>query len=396
MGARRNRHTRWSVCQLMFDFIGLGNGLINVVLLLVILVALVVIHEFGHFIVARRAGVTVHEFGIGFPPRALTYARDKHGTIYTLNWLPIGGFVRMEGEDGESDDPNAFIHRRLRTRLAILLAGVTMNILLAFVVFSGIALLSDPVSIASIGQVTPGSPAQSIGLQGGQQTGTTPDGTAIFDDSGDKIVAVNGQSFFVFDSIGIAGGDTPQGAYLRAHAGQTVDVTVRHPDATEQTYTVTLRPPDIALTQGALGVRFASLSTENTQRAPLDALATGARRTVDAATIILRGLGDLINNISNPPVQGPVGIVSTIGEVRSSLPPVFLVWFIGLLSANLAIVNALPFPPLDGGRVAVSLIQAATGNRIGAAAERLVYLAGFVLLMALLVWITYFDIQRLG
>jgi len=103
-----------------------------------------------------------------------------------------------------------------------------------------------------------------------------------------------------------------------------------------------------------------------------------------------------VSNITNPQVSGPVGIVSDIGVVRSSLPPVYLIWFIGLLSANLAVVNVLPFPPLDGGRVAVSLIQAATGNRIGEAAERLVYLTGFVLLMALLAWVTYNDILRLG
>jgi regulator of sigma E protease len=244
--------------------------------------------------------------------------------------------------------------------------------------------------------VTAASPAASIGLVGGQQTSTDASGNAIYDDTGDKIIAINGQRFFVFDALGLGGTDTPQGAYLRAHAGQAVQLTVRHPDGTVQDIGVTLRSGDIAQTQGALGVRFASLSTEDTQRPPLEAIATGARRTVDAATIILRGLGDLVSNISNPPVSGPVGIVSTIGQVRSSLPPVFLVWFIGLLSANLAVVNVLPFPPLDGGRVAVALIQAATGNRIGAAAERLVYVAGFALLMALLVWITYFDIQRLG
>jgi regulator of sigma E protease len=394
VGLGRNRHPRWSVYQLMFDIIGLGNGLINVILLLVILVALVVIHEFGHFIVARRAGVTVHEFGIGFPPRALTYHHDKHGTAYTLNWLPIGGFVRMEGEEGESDDPNAFVHRRLPTRLAILLAGVGMNILLAFVIFTGIALFSDPISIAAIGQVTADSPAAQIGLQGGQQTGTDAAGNPTFDDSGDKIVAVNGQQFYVFDSIGLAN-DTPQGAYLRAHAGQQVSVTVQHPDGTQQTYDVTLRPADIAATQGALGVRFASLSTQDTQRPLVDAIATGAHRTVDAATLILRGLGDLVTNLANPPVSGPVGIVTTIGQVRSSLPPVFLIWFIGLLSANLAVVNALPFPPLDGGRVAVSLLQAVTGNRIGQAAERAVYFAGFMALMALLVWVTFNDIARI-
>jgi RIP metalloprotease RseP len=199
----------------------------------------------------------------------------------------------------------------------------------------------------------------------------------------------------VFDSIG-QGNDTPQGAYLRAHAGQQVSLTVRHADGTTQVYQVTLRSPDVAQTQGALGVRFAALGNDDTQRPLFDAIATGARRTGDAATLILRGLADLVGNITNPQVSGPVGIVGAIGQVRTSLPPVYLIWFIGLLSANLAIVNVLPFPPLDGGRVAVAAIQSATGNRVSAAAERLVYLAGFIALMALLVWITYFDIQRLG
>ena len=377
----------------MFDFIGLGNGLINVALLLVILVVLVVIHEFGHFIVARRAGVTVHEFGIGFPPRALTYAKDKHGTIFTLNWLPIGGFVRMEGEDGESDDPNAFIHKRLSTRLSILLAGVVMNILLAFVIFTGIAFLSDPVANVRVAQVQPNSPAASVGLVGGQKTGTDAQGNPTFDNTGDVITAIDGRLFPIFDQVDQP---TPSLTYLRAHAGQQVMLTIQSADGSTRQVPVTLRVP-ASPDQGTLGILVQpDLVQASITHDPLSAVELGARRTVDAATLILRGLGDLVSNITNPPVSGPVGIVSDIGVVRQSLPPVYLIWFIGLLSANLAVVNVLPFPPLDGGRVAVSVIQAATGNRIGAAAERLVYLTGFILLMALLAWITYFDIQRLG
>jgi len=378
----------------MFDFIGLGNGLINVVLLLVILVGLVVFHEFGHFLVARRAGVKVHEFGIGFPPKALTYHTDKKGTAYTLNWLPIGGFVRMEGEDGESDDPDSFVRKNLRTRLAILLAGVGMNILLAFLIFTGIALLADPVANVRVGHVQDNSPAASVGLVGGQQVGTDAQGNPTYDDSGDLIVAIDGHQFPIFDRIDQS---APSLAYLRDHAGQQVTLTVQSADGTQRDVTVTLRQPDDATQQGALGIIVQpQLVQGSISHGVVDAIAIGARRTVDAATLILRGLGDLVSNLANPPVSGPVGIVGAIGQVRSSLPPVFLIWFIGLLSANLAVVNALPFPPLDGGRVAVSLIQAATGNRIGAAAERLVYLTGFLLLMALLVWVTYFDIQRLG
>jgi regulator of sigma E protease len=377
----------------MFDFIGLGNGVINVVLLLVILVALVVIHEFGHFIVARRSGVTVHEFGIGFPPRAKVLGRDKKGTVYTLNWLPIGGFVKLEGEEGESDDPAAFVHKPLHTRLLILLAGVGMNILLAFLIFSGIALFADPIADVRIAQVQPNSPAASVGLHGGSQTGTDAQGNPTYDNSGDLITAIDGKHFPIFDRIDQP---APSLAYLREHAGQQVTLTVQSPDGSTRDVPVTLRVP-ASPEQGTLGILVQpDLVQGNFQHDPVTALGLGARRTLDAATVILRGLGDLVANIANPPVSGPVGIVGAIGQVRSSLPPVYLIWFIGLLSANLAIVNVLPFPPLDGGRVAVSIIQAATGNRVSEAAERLVYLTGFILLMALLAWITFFDIQRLG
>ena len=100
--------------------------LVNIVILLAIIVPLVLAHELGHFVMARRAGVTVHEFGIGFPPRALILHRGKE-TIYSLNWLPIGGFVRLEGEEGESLDPRAFVNQKLGTRLRILIAGVVVN-----------------------------------------------------------------------------------------------------------------------------------------------------------------------------------------------------------------------------------------------------------------------------
>ena len=380
----------------MFDFIGLGNGVINVLLLLVILVVLVLIHEFGHFIVAKRANVRVHEFGIGFPPRARVLG-TRGDTTFTLNWLPIGGFVKLEGEEGESDDPRSFVRQRLPTRLAILLAGVAMNILLAFLIFAFIAGFGDPIALARIGCVTPDSPAQVAGLRGGPQTGSTPEGIPICDQTGELIVAIDGQRFAVFDWMDPSGVTIPQSAYLRAHAGQTVAITVRYADGTEAVKNATLRPAsEIGPSRGALGITFSELTTENIGRGPVEAVVIGFQRTVGATTVILRGLGDLVANITNPPVSGPVGIVDAIGTVRAQLPPVFLLWFIGLLSANLAVVNALPFPPLDGGRVAVALIQAVTGGRISAAAERLAYLVGFALLMALLVWITFFDIQRLG
>lgn len=364
--------------------------LISILVVLAILVVLVVIHEFGHFVVARRAHVRVHEFGIGFPPRARILGRDKE-TVYTLNWLPLGGFVRLEGEEGESDDPRAFVNSPLRTRLLILFAGVGMNFLLAFVIFMLIAWFSDPTWTARVGLVQPGSPAAAAGIKAGTQIGTDANGNPTYDESGDLIVAVDGQRFTVFDS------DGPQiSTYLHAHAGQTVTVTLRHADGTESTVTATLRPPEQA-SNGALGVSLVFENTGSVTHDPLTAVSLGFHRTIDASTLILRTLGDLVtnvNSISNPPVSGPIGIVTTVNTVRTELPPVYLFWLIGLLSANLAVVNVLPLPPLDGGRIFMSILQKVTGNRVNPGMERAFYLAGFLFLMTFLVWISYFDIQR--
>ena len=375
--------------------IGIANGAVDILLVLLILVVLVVIHEFGHFLTARWAGVRVHEFGIGFPPRARIFARDQE-TIYTFNWLPIGGFVRLEGEEGESDDPRSFVRQPLRIRLVILLAGVAMNFLLAFVIFTSIAGLADPVANIRVAAVQPDSPAATAGLRGGQQVGETPDGDPLYDGTGDLIVAIDGRRFPIFDRVDAA--DAPL-RYLREHAGTTVSLTLREPDGTERIVQAALRPLETDGSpprEGALGIGVQMLPRDDIQRDPLSAVAVGWSRTLDASTLILRGLAELITNITNPQVSGPIGIVTTVGVVRTELPPIFLVWFIGLLSANLAVVNALPFPPMDGGRVLVSLVQRVSGNRISTATERLVYLAGFILLMALIVWISYFDIQRLG
>jgi regulator of sigma E protease len=381
----------------MPELVGLGNGLIDVLLLLVILVVLVVIHELGHFVVARRAGVRVHEFGVGFPPRAKVLATDKQGTIYTLNWLPIGGFVRLEGEEGESDDPHSFVRQRLPTRLAILLAGVVMNIILAFVLLTLIAALADPSATAQVLTVQPGSPAEQAGLRGGLQIGTTEDGVPMYDDSGDRILAVDGNEFAWFD---LPNGPVGITEYTRARPSTPVRLTVqRSTGEIVELQATTRSAEDIAANRGALGFIPQPVPGPTIKRDFLESIGIGAKRTVDAATLILRALGDFINNLANPPISGPVGIVNAIGVVRSSAPPVFMVYFIALLSANLAVVNVLPLPPLDGGRVAVSLVQAAVGNRVSVAVERFVYLAGFVLLMALLAWVTLFDtgiLQRTG
>src|SRR3989304_10119309 len=131
--------------------------LVNLAVLLAIIVPLVLAHEVGHFLMARRAGVTVHEFGIGFPPRALVLRRGKE-TTYSLNWLPIGGFVRLEGEEGESLDPHAFVNQRLATRLRILVARVVVTFGLAWLTFTLIALFAEPAWGMRVNEAGPASP----------------------------------------------------------------------------------------------------------------------------------------------------------------------------------------------------------------------------------------------
>jgi len=394
------------------------DGVINILILLAILVGLVLVHEAGHFVMARRAGVTVHEFGIGFPPRARILYRGKE-TIYTLNWLPIGGFVRLEGEEGESVDPHAFVNQRLGTRMRILLAGVAVNFVFAWLIFTLIAMFADPVSNVRIGAVLPDSPASRAGLVGGEvveyldsrpvidvdgtvtgETGPIP----VYDEGGDLILAIDGERFPVFDGMTADAGSQrqPPLQYLVDNAGKTVVLSVRHADGSEEDLEATLRTPEeIARQLGALGVQISALPFEDTQNGVLESVAIGLRRTVEASTLILRGVADLIGSLLSgpgdaPPVAGPLGIAEIVGQVRTSLPPVFLLWFVGLLSANLAVINILPFPPMDGGRMTMALVQATSRNRVSPSAERMVYLTGFVMLMALLVWVTAADIQRLA
>jgi len=211
---------------------------------------------------------------------------------------------------------------------------------------------------------------------------------------GDRIVAVDGQRFAWFnDPTGRSG--TPL-VYLREHAGQEVVLTVERVSGGVEEIPVTLRDAEAAVTQGALGVRSPVLRVgENIQRSPLEAIRVGAQRTIEACGLILIAVRDLFANIADPQVSGPLGILGAVGTVRE-LPPVYFVYLVALLSANLAVVNALPLPPMDGGRVAVSLVKAVSGNRISVRAERLTYAVGFMLLMAFLVYITIFDIARLG
>ncbi len=373
------------------------QGAITIALFILILGGLVVFHEVGHFILARLFRIRVQEFGIGFPPRA-TVLRSGGETLYTLTWLPIGGFVRLEGEDGDSDDPRSFAAARLWRKLVVLVAGVGMNLLLAFAIFFAIAWLATPQAGLVIADVSDGTPAQAAGLR-----------------SGETLLAIDGDTFDLFP------GDAADAALhqIRRYAGQDVTLTVRGTDKVVREVQATLLPLEVAADKGSLGIRYGvTFSGDYAGRDVASAVGAGAAWTVSAFTLIVNGLADLVTSIvanpgQAPPVSGPVGIAAQVGDVFWQLGPIFTLYLAGLLSANLALVNILPFPPLDGGRMLVLVLKAlfavggrglrAAGIRVSGPStqttltvERLTYLVGFVFLFGFLIWITYFDVSRLG
>ncbi len=363
---------------------GVVDTVVTVLLFFLILGTLVVVHELGHFVTARLAKVRVLEFGIGFPPRAKVM-RSSGETLYTLNWLPIGGFVKLEGEDGDdSGDPRSFSNQSLPIRLFILAAGVLMNLVSAFLIFFLIALLATPLVGLRFPSVEPGSPAEAAGLR-----------------PGDAIVSIDGRSydFFTPDIL-------PD---LRARAGETVVLGIERATGGWEDVPVTLRPTaELDENTGALGITATTedpfrqvFLDETVGRDPVSAIGIGIDETLRWFGLILSGLGQLAGSFAAdptapPPVQGPVGIATAIGEVFRDAGPIMTLYVAGILSANLALVNALPLPPLDGGRMLVITLKRIFGTRISLRAEQLTYFVGFAFLMAFLIWVTVFDIIRGG
>jgi regulator of sigma E protease len=360
--------------------------LITIVLFIVVLGSLVLIHEIGHFVMARLAGIRVLEFGIGFPPRAKVLR--AHGeTLYTLNWLPIGGFVKLEGEDGDdTGDPRSFSNARLPVKLIILVAGVVMNLIVALVIFSAIAWLATPFVGYRFFEVQPGSPAASAGLR-----------------SGDAVLAVDGRQNEFFGATNIL-------ADLRAHVGESVTLTIEHPGGAIEQIPVTLRTQaeidasknaEGIAQKGALGIsQYESRLFGTYSRDLPAAIGVGVNQTTRRFGVILGGLGDLARQvISNPtaapPVSGPIGIATQISDIFFGQGFVMTLYVAGILSANLALVNILPVPPRDGGRMLMIVLKRVFGARLSLRAEQTTYMVGFVFLFAFLIWVSGFDIVRI-
>jgi regulator of sigma E protease len=352
--------------------------ILTVVSFLLVMSVVVFAHELGHFLVAKRNGIVVEEFGFGFPPRLIKLG-ERDGTVYSINAIPFGGFVRMRGEDDPSQ-PGSFASASKLARTTTLIAGAAMNFVLAIVLLAVLTFMTGVPDETRAGTlvmgIAAGSPAEQAGLQ-----------------IGDRIVAADGTPVATVDDLQ---------RHTASHAGQAVvyEVVRSGPDGVETTVEVTMTPrTSPPAQQGALGIQI-DIQTRPPKlwEAAWSAISTTGEVIYLTfqipATMIREG-----RPISDAGFMGPVGIAATTGEVVrsavavSSLGPVL--WFVGLLSIALGVTNLLPIPGLDGGRLLFVFVEAVRRRRIEPSQEGVVHLIGFALLLLLVGVVTIREITAL-
>ena len=343
------------------------SGLAKLAIFLAILGVLVIFHEFGHFALAKRAGVTVTNFAIGFGPTLVHF--DRGGTRYAVNLLPLGGYCKMAGED-EADTPalgpGNFQHKPLGARFAIIGAGPVFNFILAAIIFAfiGVALGLPTGYTNVVGQAQPGRPAARAGIG-----------------VGDEIVALNGQP--------VRSGQEMID-YIHARPDQVIAVSVRHHGIVRQ-----LRIRTIAVTQeGKREGIFGFSPLPAVQRASfVQGVTWGFAMVYQTVVSQVAGIYQAISRRDSSVVAGPVGIAHVVSDAES-LGAFWVLNIAGMLSVVLGLFNLLPLPALDGGRIAFLVVELLRGRPVSPEKEGLVHLTGFALLMVLFVFITYHDIVQ--
>jgi regulator of sigma E protease len=361
----------------MPDLVGmLTSGAVTIVAFIVVLGLLVFVHELGHFAVAKWAGIRVEEFGFGFPPRMLTLFK-RGETEYTLNWLPVGGFVRMVGESGgDVTDPRSFASKSKLARAAVLVAGSTMNMLLPVILFAIVAMMGvpdgDPTGRVEVVGVETGSPAAEAGIQ-----------------PGDEILFVGNQRVMDVGQLQ---------ALVQRFEGREVMVDVQRDG---EMLDFALQPRQLDEQESAkIGVAIIN-QREIVRHDPFNALVMGVRQTAAVFVLMIQGFSNLIGGLFTGAtdagaVAGPLGIAQATGEIARTGRLENLINFAAFLSINLAIINMLPIPALDGGRLLFIGVEALRGGkRISPEREGLVHLVGMLLLLGLMAFISIIDVQRI-
>ncbi len=363
--------------------------IIAIILVVLIFGLLVFVHELGHFVAARRSGVEVEEFGFGFPPRAIGKKVGK--TIYSINWLPLGGFVRMKGEDGADTSKGSFGAAPFRKKLKILTAGVLMNTLTAYVILAILCVVGMPAAVARTLSDAPVNREQNprvLVLNVAQDSPAQKAGIKV----GESIVSINGQTFKTESDLTDA---------TKRLAGTKTTMVVRNQDGVTRVVDVQLRDAEEGKKSGYLGVSpFETHTVSYGKRAPLVA----AEMTVAVLWGTLKGfalgiagllhIGGKAGGEAAATVTGPVGIVVLLSNVLQ-LGAGYILFFVATISASLAVVNILPIPALDGGRTFLLVVQRFTGKALSPEGEARVHMLGFFLLIGLMIVITVLDVQRL-
>ena len=356
----------------------------TIILFIVVLSLLVFVHELGHFLMAKRMGMKVEEFGFGFPPRLFGIRRG--GTDYSVNWIPLGGFVKIKGESGDhKHDHDSFASKKAWKRFVVLIAGVTMNVVLAAMLLS-IGFMAGLPSVVYealpdnavvtdesilIMSVLDGSPAAEAGFT-----------------AGDEIVSIDSQVFEY---------DIEAREYIQAEGLGGVSVVVEKTDGTHRTYDVSSTYLE-EIEKDGLGIGF--VSTGIVSYPFFSAIGHGVTSTVTITYEVAKAFYQLIRNLIvrqevGIELSGPVGIAVMTGEV-AALGLIYLLQFTAILSINLAIINVFPFPALDGGRILFLIIEKLRGRAVDERVEAVVHNTGFLLLMFLVVLVTFRDFLTFG
>lgn len=372
---------------------------ITILIFLVVLSVLVFAHEFGHFWVARKLGVKAEEFGFGFPPRVAGFYKTEQGkwktvrgnkevkdagdTIYSVNLIPLGGFVKIKGEDGtEQEDPDSFANKKIWKRASILSAGVIMNVVLAMVLFGFGFMIGLPQAVEGVGdnaqisnehiqvaQVLPDSPADKAGLK-----------------TGDVILGVNGEEF-------------NQAGELEEFTGDKKGVELSYKiERGDEVITKEVTPAQLEEVDG-VGIGVSIVTTGLVKYPWYMAIWEGIKTALWMLVAIIMALAGLVKSLIvgeavGAEVGGPVRIASLTGQF-AEMGFVYLLQFTSLLSINLAIINFLPIPALDGGRVLFLLVEKIKGSPVKKEVEAAIHNAGFILLILLILIITFNDIFHL-
>lgn len=356
----------------------------TLLLFIIVLSLLVFVHELGHFLVAKKMGMKVEEFGFGFPPRMAGIQKDN--TIYSINWIPLGGFVRIKGESGEhKGDSDSFASKKAWQRFSVLVAGVVMNLFLAVVLLSigfmiGLPQIIDEnlpasarvsSSVLTVMTVVADSPAAKAGIQ-----------------QGDVVEMIDGKLFSTADEAR---------TYIASEAADGTALQVRGQDQTVRTYQLT---SELLTEANVTGVGIGLVQTGLVSYPFFHAIIQGVAATALFTTEVVKAFALMIASLVTGQglgvdLSGPIGIAVITGQV-AALGFVYLLQFIALLSINLAVINVLPFPALDGGRILFLFIEKLRGRAVNQKIEIAAHNLGFMLLMVLVVLVTYKDFVNFG